>query len=845
MKRHFIILPSWVFLVILLGFIAATGLWTYRQTRSGTPDGREEIVFWGSSNLGDDVYNVVYEFERRNPQYKVILSTAATRDMTSDGQRLLCAVAGNVPPDLVWFDRFAIGEWASRGALTDLRPLLEAQKPDDPHRIELSDYYEWAIAEASYAPPNSSATPGIYGVPNVADVRVLFANCDVLRQGGMVDSQGRPKPPVTWDELLDYTRRLTIHRTPGDLTSGILRLGFAPHVGNSWLYLYAWQAGGEMMNSERTQVTMNSRPVIRALEFMISLYDSVGGVGQVNAFREVQVSGDLDPFLRGSLAMKIDGDAYLRTIADWRPGLDFVVRAAPMPADRLAAGARAVTWSGGHAYAIPSTARQKLGAFRLIQFLSSDESIRLLERGKRERSESEGRLYLPPELANRRLYEMFVSESVHRNPRMPETFKQAYEVFRELRPHTRIRPVTPIGQLLWTQHVRATDAATNHTYAAEARASGRDEAEIALTAMQVDAQRALDRLLQPPPPTVVNWRPMFWLYGVLSALPFVAIAIAYHRRHREHGYRARELGAAMGFISPWIVGMIALTAGPILFSVVFSFTRYDVLSPARAVGWQNYREVLSDPVFYLSLLNTAFMVIGIPIGMAVSLAIAMLLNHSLRGIGLYRAAFYLPVVMPLVASSLLWIWLLNPSYGAINSGLAWLYDTAPVQWIERGISLFTSRPFHFTLPPWLQDPDWSKPSLIFMGLWKAGGGMIIWLAGLQSIPNDLYEAASIDGAGAWKRFRHITMPMLSPFILFNLIIGLIGTMQIFGEAFIMTAGGPADSTLFYAYYLFRQAFQYFEMGYASALAWILFVIVLALTLLQLWFSRKWVHYERS
>jgi multiple sugar transport system permease protein len=245
------------------------------------------------------------------------------------------------------------------------------------------------------------------------------------------------------------------------------------------------------------------------------------------------------------------------------------------------------------------------------------------------------------------------------------------------------------------------------------------------------------------------------------------------------------------------------------------------------------------------LKNTLFMVARIPLGMGLSLAIAVLLNRSLRGVGIYRTAFYMPVIVPLVALSLLWERLLNPSYGIINRALAWMYDRAPARAIEWLISRMTGETFHLSLPLWLQDPSWSKPSLILMGLWTAGGGMIIWLAGLQSIPPQLYEAASIDGASAWRRFRHITVPMLSPYILFNLIIGLIGTMQIFGEAYILTAGGPADSTLFYAYHLFKQAFQYFRMGYASALAWILFVIVLGLTLLQLWLSKRWVLYDRS
>jgi multiple sugar transport system permease protein len=203
------------------------------------------------------------------------------------------------------------------------------------------------------------------------------------------------------------------------------------------------------------------------------------------------------------------------------------------------------------------------------------------------------------------------------------------------------------------------------------------------------------------------------------------------------------------------------------------------------------------------------------------------------------------VIMPLVALSLAWIWVFNPTYGMINSMLAWLLDLAPAHWLEQAVSHFTAEPFHFALPLWLQSPDWSKPSIILMNLWRAGGGMIIWLAGLQSIPPELYEAANIDGASRWQQFRNVTIPMLSPYILFNLIIGLIGTMKMFEESYIMTEGGPADSTLFYAYYLFKHAFQYFRMGYASALAWILFLVVLSLTLTQLWLSKKWVHYEQG
>ncbi len=220
------------------------------------------------------------------------------------------------------------------------------------------------------------------------------------------------------------------------------------------------------------------------------------------------------------------------------------------------------------------------------------------------------------------------------------------------------------------------------------------------------------------------------------------------------------------------------------------------------------------------------MLIGVPLGMAVGLGLALLLNTEVRGIRLYRTIFYLPAVVPAVAAAYLWMWILNPVNGLLNSLL---------------------KDFGVAHPPlWLNSPSWllgSKAGIILMGLWGAGSGMIIWLAGLKGIPTQLYEAAKIDGAGPVRRFRNITLPMLTPYIFFNLIMGVIGTMQIFSQSYIMTSGGPDHSTDFYALYLFNQAFKYFRMGYASALAWILLLLILGLTAIQFWLSRKWVNYD--
>lgn len=835
----------WVVVCLAVVLVAVLAWWTVRSTSDASADGRETIVFWGHINFGEDVEILLHRFEQKHPQYRVVMSKAAARDLTGDAQRLMSAIAGGVPPDVVFFDRFAIGEWAARGALTDLRPFLDAQEQKDPNRLDLSQYYDYAVAEASYRPPGSNGPFGVYGIPCSTDIRLLFINRDALRQAGLVDAKGEPRPPANWDELRDYANKLTIYRAPGNKRSGIVRLGFGPMTGNSWLYLYAWQAGGEFMNAQRTRVTMDAPPVVRALRFVTDVYDDLGGIGQVKGFEEVQGTAAMEPFMLGRLAMKIDVDNAMNHIADWRPDLDFMLVPAPMPQDRLDAGEKPVAWSGGYALVVPATARQKQGAFELIKYLRSWEAVRLAQAGKQEQRSAEGRLFLPGIDVNRVFFERLVAEYVDGNPTLPVPFKRAYESIRAMLPNTRIRPVTAVGQLLWAQQVRATDAATRHSMAEEARRAGVDEIALVLRTMQQPVQAELDKHLTPPPPVVVNWRPYLWGYAALVAFPFVLMLIAFRRRRVEYGYKKRELGAAMLFASPWMIGFVALVGGPILFSVVFSFTQYDVLNEARYVGLKNYAEVAGDAVFYRSLINTLFMILGVPIGMGISLAIALLLNHAVRGIGFYRAAFYVPAIIPLVASSLMWMWAYNPNYGLINSCLIWLYDTSLMQSLERAIGAMAGETFHFSLPLWLQDKSWSKPSIIVMRVWAAGAAIIIWLAGLQSIPQELYEAATVDGASAWQRFRNVTVPMLSPYILFNLIIGLIATMQIFGEAYIMTEGGPADSTLFYAYYLFKNAFQYFRMGYASALAWILFLVVLSLTLSQLWLSKRWVHYEQA
>ncbi|NPV09446.1 MAG: sugar ABC transporter permease [Anaerolineae bacterium] len=291
------------------------------------------------------------------------------------------------------------------------------------------------------------------------------------------------------------------------------------------------------------------------------------------------------------------------------------------------------------------------------------------------------------------------------------------------------------------------------------------------------------------------------------------------------GLRRREALDAYVMITPWLLGLVLFTAGPMVASAILAFMKWDIMSPAVWTGLGNFRIALNDELLAKSLGNTAFYTfIGVPINLVNALWLAILLNTDIHGKALYRTWYYLPSVVPSVANAIVWIWILHPQFGVMNAFLSLL-----------GIQG----------PNWLWDSRMAKPSLMLMNLWGIGSSCIIFLAGLQNVPQTLYEAASIDGAGTIRRFQHVTVPMLTPVIFFNLIMGFIGSFQVFTSAYIMTEGGPRNATLFYVLYLYRNVWEYFKIGYASALAWILFAIIMALTLIQLRLADRWVFYEQE
>ncbi len=931
--------PNRILITAALALLAAFVLYP-RIGQVERAAGVTEILLWTPVEAGDAVRVAVEEFERRNPQYKVVMGAASVRDATSDPTRFLLGVAGGAPPDLIQFDRFAVVEWASRGAFEDLAPFVQAdQSRADGVRPE--NFFRPPWEEGIYKDK-------VYAIPISVDTRGLYYNRDALIRAGFVYTADDPevvagdakigdaKPPKTWEQLcrklihadgqvtaqgvvkLDgWTRRsavneevpqdspidLTVHGVraggkpgvrpgdvialvrgaevfrgrikkilshdslsidmrfeqasnlsaiPGAFTGGpcevkifdqdsysarltyydpesgeIKTAGFIPLFANSWLYMFGWLNGAQFMSDDGSQCRLDSPEVVEALQFMTDAYDAIGGVKVAQAFTANVSSGPMDPFLIGKVSMRMDSDGYLKLISAYAPDLSFGAVGAPIPQKRIAAGHASVGWMGGWSYAVPSSARNKQAAWDLLRWMSSAEANRLMTEFEASLARAQGQTYFPFSHPDRRVMSWLQQEYVENNPAVSDDMRHAHRVFVDLLPTSKYRPVTPIGQMLWSEHIRAMEAAIRHVqHPYEALNYGKRRADV-----------ALDRFLNPPTGPPVPWMKLIAAYGV-GVIVFFAVLIGYREyKTRKQGLTHR--GWLDGYIcaSPWLVGFVVLGAGPIIFSMIISFCRYDVLNPAVFVGLDNYTNALgfhyddvvqervpNDPLLWRSLWNTAYMILGVPLIIIVGLAMAMLLNTKAKGLPLFRTIFYLPVIVPAVAGFILWIWVFDPVTGLLNRALSLLGVTNP--------------------PHWLHDPVWAKPALILMTLWAAGGGMIIWLAGLKEIPESLYEAARIDGANRVQQFRHVTLPLLSPYIFFNFLMGMIGVFQTFESAYIMTDGGPADATLFYAYKLFNESFRFLNMGMASAMAWILFIVVLSVTLFQMWLSKKWVHYER-
>jgi len=727
-------------------------------------EGRRKVVFWNLFTTGAShavVTELVARFNSANPDYYVEQVDIPYAHIHS---KILPAVAGGVAPDVAIFDRFLVASYAARDAFLPLDDLAARDG------IRGEDFFRAPWEECFYDGRQ-------YAIPYDTDVRILYYNKALFRQAGLDPD----RPPRTWSEMREYSHRLTRRREDGRLE----QVGAVPIWGNTGLYLYCWQKGGRFLSDDGRRVTLDDPRNVEALEWIRDFVREYG----IDDLLTVQTgfgADDQNPFITGKIAMIVLDVGALNMIQKYGAGLDWGAAPCPHADDGIPA-----TWSGGFSLIVPRNARQTDGAWQFCRHILAEESQRYMATSSNK---------LPALLA--------ASE---------DPFFQSSPFWRLAIDQMRFshyRPISPVGSALNTEMYTAVDQVVH----------GKLSPREALTVATLESQQVLDRFLAQKSQLRVDWTSVYLLLGAGLCLTLCARGYRSWLRLRKLTLHRREAFAGYLFALPAILGLAIFTLGPITATLVYSFTRYEIITPAVWEGFENYRRLFTaDRYFLKALWNTFyFAALSVPVNIGLALGLALLLNHPIRGQSLYRTFFYLPTVVPLVAGSLLWAWLFNGEYGLINILLGYL---------------------HLPQLPWLTSEHLSKPALVIMGLWNAGGGMIIFLAALQGVPRSLYEAARLDGAGSWSSFRHITLPMISPAMFFMTVMGLIGALQVFAQAYLMTAGGPVNSTLFYVLYLYREAFQNLNMGAASAMAWVLFLIILAISGLQFAFARRWVYYE--
>ncbi len=793
------------------------------QAQPATLDGKREVILWGLS-LGPDTKGqdaVIREFERLHPEIKVKLLSMGAGNM--DPQKLMTSIVGNVAPDAIRQDRFTISDWASRGAFRSLDDLISRDSLSDPTCPKKEQYYPAPWQEASYEGK-------VYAIPTQADNRLLYWNKKVFKEESANLTAAGLDPnraPRTWSELLAYSKILTKFDKSGKL----IRAGFMPNFGNAWLYMYAFQNNANFLSPDGRTCTMNTPEAREALDYIVKGYDIVGGYEKAKSFESGFQNKENDCFVLGQVAMKIDGDWILNTLGRYAPELDFEATPAPVPDDRFNHKGRFanekdtfVTWCGGFSLAIPKGAKNTEDAWMLIKFMTSFEGRMIENKAQAAWEKMRGRVFMSKQIAN---IEANVTSAKLFRPASPN-FAEAIDAHTQIAQSGRIRPATFAGQVLWSEHVKALEAACLK----------RSSSAVALQDAQIAVQRELDAFYNKGKYPVINLQIPAFL-GLLALVGFIGFFVTQFARARIGKLERHEAKWAYLFVSPWVIGFLLLTIGPMVASLFFSFTQWDVLNEAHFVGFKNYQDLFGADWKSVSksLTNVAYLTsVGVPLNLCTGLAIALLLNTASRGIRVYRTIFYMPSIVPVLASAILWTWVLtaDPGKGLINS-----------YWVET-----ITKWLHVDPPAWLESAEWSKPALIMQGVWGAGGGMILWLAGLKGVPTSLYEASAIDGASGNRQFWSITFPQLSPIIFFNLVTGFIGAMQEFDRVYVMRPSldgpvGPDDSLLTPAFHLFNNAFAFFKMGYASALAWLIFGLVMLVTFIQWKLKDRWVHTEVS
>lgn len=688
-------------------------------------------------------------------------------------QKTLIATAAGNPPDLAGVWAADIVDFADKGALLPLDDALARSSIREERYLPVY----WQMGTASVVEADGHAATHMYALVSAPSVLALHWNKTLFARAGL-DPE---KPPRTLAEL-DADAKLLTHRAGTDIS----QIGFLPTEPGWWPYGWGYWFGGRPWDGGN-RILIDSPENRRAYHWLRGYAESYG----VQALQNLSSSfgnyaSAQNPFLSGKLAMVLQGVWLGDFIARYAPDLSW--GAAPFPSE--SADGAPVTLADADMLAIPRGARHPAEAFRFMEFLSQEVETEKVCLGQGKNS--------PLKEVSEAFFEH------HKNPhiRMFQTLARS--------PAAAAVPKLPI----WHEYVSEESNALSRTWLLEATP------ERALRDAQARVQASWDRERQRAKSKPSRWPSLapLVLTGLL-VLGVIAFALRQARAWRalRGGAKAARANASLLkgllFSSPWLLGGALFVAFPVASAFVYAFCDYSVLSPPRYVGLANFEELIADDTFWLALKNTAtYVAFSLPLGLISALCLALLLDTRVRGSTVYRTLLFLPALLPTVANAMVWLWILNGEYGILN----------------RALSVVTFGHWGNNVS-WLGDQRLAMPSLIVMSAWGVGQTVVTFATALEGVPGSLYEAAELDGAGLWRKIRHISLPSIAPVLFFNVVMGVSGGLQVFIQPYVMTGGGPARATLSYAMRLYENGFEYLRMGYACAMACVLCALIVTLT----------------
>ncbi len=772
-------------------FLAAIGWIGHRALyRTGVAADQIQltVVHWGDDDEDKIVAALVSDFEKENPDIRV--KRVNPGQAAAVNTKLQTMFASGDPPDVMQLGYEKVADWGSKDLLLDLEPLLAADSAAKvPNALNLADFFEPVINCFRYD-GKRVGRGALVGIAKDFTTAGFYYNKDLFRKAGVEF----PKDDWTWDDFIAAARKIA--RLDGCYGAEFV-------TWEAMVRLYIWTEGVDFANEDFSEFRLKDPQLIGTLARLRSWFHDPAEVRTFFSAKTQLETGE-DLFLSGRVGMS--GPLGRWKVPTFRLIKDFDWDFAPLPRGKTQANGIFTS-----AWAIAKDSPHHDASWRLVRYLC----------GKRGQELSCGPGLAIPTMRTVAESELFIDPA--QKPERDDAYLAMVPVARTIDWPSDPRYLHTLRTILETL------LKTGALSAGDAMA-------------RVDRDWSAIRADQPVATPIAWGRLGLWLG--LPTLAALALGFAAWWRGRPGKHAFAEERAGLLVISPWLIGFILFTAFPVLMSLLLAFCDWsglNTIDKARWVGFANFTAMFKNETFRKALGVTAIYVLfAVPVGQLAAIGAALLMNHELKGIGFFRSAWYLPSVLAGVGMAVLWKWVFDDQSGLLNEFIRILSPliSTPLSWV--GISLPT-----FQNIGWLEkDAErYAVAAFVIIGLWSIGGGMMIYLAGLKGIPQELYEAASIDGAVAWRRFTNVTLPMLSPVIFFNVIIAIIASFQVFTQAYVMTGGGPGDATRFYVVYLYNAAFDFHQMGFASAMAWMLLLIVLALTVLVMWGSKRFVYYE--